>query len=175
MEKKAGRLKTKAESPMPMQIKTYNERNMKKLFLIAFCAAALSACQNNANQGETTTADSTSNDTSAIAAADAPKVKVEKAIYEFGEITQGQKVSYEFKFKNIGKTPLIITNASATCGCTIPEYPTAPIKPGEEGSIKVVFDSAGKMGLQDKVVTVTSNANPAFEQLHLVGDVKEKK
>ncbi len=147
---------------------------MKRLFLIAFCVAMLSACQNNTNQDKTATTDSTSNGTPVIADADAPKVQVEKAIYEFGEITQGEKVSYEFKFKNVGKTPLIITNATATCGCTVPEYPSQPIKPGEEGSIKVVFDSTGKLGLQDKVVTVTSNANPTFEQLHLVGDVKEK-
>lgn len=148
---------------------------MKKLFLITICAATLSACQNKTNESETITADSTANPTSIIAEADAPKVQVEKAIYEFGDITEGQKVTYEFKFKNVGKTPLIITNASATCGCTVPEYPSAPVKPGEEGTIKVTFDSSGRVGLQDKVVTVTSNANPAFEQLHLVGNVKEKK
>lgn len=148
---------------------------MKKLFLITICAAAFSACQNKTAESEAATTDTTTSGTPVIAEADAPKVQVEKAIYEFGEITQGEKVSYEFKFKNAGKTPLIITNASATCGCTVPEYPSQPIKPGEEGSIKVVFDSAGKLGLQDKVVTITSNANPAFEQLHLVGDVKEKK
>ncbi|MNJ92980.1 hypothetical protein D3C87_106570 [compost metagenome] len=148
---------------------------MKKLFLIAFCAATLAACQSKTNDEGKSATDSLSNETPVIAEADAPKVQVEKAIYEFGEIKQGEKVSYEFKFKNVGKTPLIITNASATCGCTVPEYPSAPVKPGEEGVIKVVFDSAGKLGLQDKVVTVTSNANPAFEQLHLVGDVIEKK
>ncbi|WAC40684.1 DUF1573 domain-containing protein [Pedobacter sp. SL55] len=147
---------------------------MKKLFLVALCAVAFSACQNKTSEGKTTTTDSIASETPVIAEADAPKVQVEKAIYEFGEIKQGEKVSYEFKFKNVGKTPLIITNATATCGCTVPEYPSAPVKPGEEGVIKVIFDSAGKMGLQDKVVTVTSNANPAFEQLHLVGDVKEK-
>ncbi|MFN0292135.1 DUF1573 domain-containing protein [Pedobacter helvus] len=148
---------------------------MKKLFLMALFAVAFSACQNKATESETATiTDTTANGTPVIAEADAPKVQVEKAIYEFGEIKQGEKVSYEFKFKNVGKTPLIITNATATCGCTVPEYPSAPVKPGEEGVIKVVFDSAGKMGLQDKVVTITSNANPAFEQLHLVGDVKEK-
>ncbi|SOD14713.1 DUF1573 domain-containing protein [Pedobacter xixiisoli] len=147
---------------------------MKKLFLIAICAATFVACQNKTSEGETATTDTTSTETPVIAEADAPKVQVERAIYEFGEIKQGEKVNYEFKFKNVGKTPLIITNATATCGCTVPEYPSAPVKPGEEGVIKVVFDSTGKLGLQDKVVTITSNANPAFEQLHLVGDVKEK-
>jgi len=148
---------------------------MKKLFLIALCAAAFSACQSKSAESNTTGTDSTSTETPVIAEADAPKVQVEKTIYEFGEITQGEKVTYTFKFKNVGKTPLIITNATATCGCTQPEYPTEPVKPGAEGEIKVTFDSTGKSGLQDKVVTITSNANPKFEELHLVGDVKEKK
>jgi archaellum component FlaG (FlaF/FlaG flagellin family) len=151
---------------------------MKKLFLIACCAAAFTACQNNSKtNGTSETAavanPSSSTENTAIADPDAPKVEVEKAVYEFGEIKQGEKVSYTFKFKNIGKTPLIITNASATCGCTQPEYQKEPIKPGEEGTIQVTFNSAGKEGLQDKVVTITSNANPAFEQLHLVGNVKK--
>lgn len=148
---------------------------MKKLFLIALCAAAFSACQSKSAESKATGTDSISTETPVIAEADAPKVKVEKTIYEFGEITQGEKVSYTFKFKNVGKTPLIITNATATCGCTQPEYPTEPVKPGADGEIKVTFDSTGKLGLQDKVVTITSNANPKFEELHLVGDVKEKK
>lgn len=148
---------------------------MKKHFLIAICAASLAACQSKNTESETAATDSTSAVTPVIAEADAPKVQVEKAVYEFGEITQGEKVTYTFKFKNTGKTPLIITDATATCGCTQPEYPKQPVKPGEDGEIKVTFDSTGKTGLQDKVVTITSNANPAFEALHLVGDVKEKK
>jgi hypothetical protein len=77
--------------------------------------------------------------------------------------------------KNVGKTPLIITDATATCGCTVPEYPKTPIKPGEEGTITVVFNSIGKTGMQDKVVTIKSNANPEAESLHLVGEIKQKK
>lgn len=106
---------------------------------------------------------------------DAPKFKFEKEIFDFGVIQEGESVKTSFKFKNTGKTPLIITDATATCGCTQPEYPKTPIKPGEEGIITVVFNSLGKVGMQDKVVTITSNANPAAEGLHLVGEVKEKK
>jgi Protein of unknown function (DUF1573) len=146
---------------------------MKKVFLILFSALAFVACQNSSNKVETNTTTSTDSNV-LVADADAPKVKVEKAIYDFGTIVQGEKVHYDFKFKNNGKTPLIITDASATCGCTVPEYPKQPIKPGEEGTIKVIFNSTGKIGIQDKVVTITSNANPKFEELHLVGEVKEK-
>ncbi|MNL78127.1 hypothetical protein D3C87_2044480 [compost metagenome] len=69
---------------------------------------------------------------------------------------------------------MIILNATATCGCTVPEIPKEPIKPGEEGEIKVVFDSNGKIGMQDKVITVTSNAQPHIASLHLTGEVKEQ-
>jgi hypothetical protein len=98
----------------------------------------------------------------------------EKGNYDFGKITQGEKVSYSYKFKNSGKSPLIILNATATCGCTVPVVPKDPIKPGEEGEIKVVFDSNGKSGMQDKVITVTSNAQPHIASLHLTGEVKEQ-
>lgn len=150
---------------------------MNKYFLGMVLVAALSACQNSNSQTSSSNSigSTEKTDTTALADPDAPKVAVEKTTYEFGTITQGEKVKHEFKFKNVGKTPLIITNASATCGCTVPDYPKNPIKPGEEGIIAVVFDSAGKLGQQDKVVTVTSNANPSFDQLHLVGEVKEKK
>lgn len=145
---------------------------MNKIFLGLIVAASFASCQNT-TQEQTELVDSTS--TVILAEGDAPKVQVEKAIHEFGVITQGEKVAYEFKFKNIGSTPLIISNATATCGCTVPEYPNAPVKPGEEGIIKVIFDSAGKLGLQDKVITITSNANPAFEDLHLVGEIMQAK
>ena len=104
---------------------------------------------------------------------DAPVISFEQGMYNFGSIVQGEKVQYDFKFKNTGKSPLIINDATATCGCTVPEKPTAPVKPGETGVIRVVFNSTGKMGMQDKVVTITSNGNPATTEVHLIGEVKE--
>ena len=146
---------------------------MKKLLMIGLAVAMLTACtQNKESKTDEKVADAVEG---SVSAADAPKVKFEKEVYDFGVIQEGEKVHYNFKFKNEGKTPLIITNASATCGCTVPEYPTAPIKPGEEGEIKVIFDSTGKNGMQDKVVTLVSNANPVANRLHLVGEVKAKK
>jgi hypothetical protein len=85
--------------------------------------------------------------------------------------SSGQKVSYSFKFKNTGTTPLIISNAQATCGCTVPEYPRSPVPPGAEGAINVVYDSAGQTGMQAKIITLTSNAYPTTTQLVLKGQV----
>jgi hypothetical protein len=85
--------------------------------------------------------------------------------HDFGKITQGEKVSYSFVFKNTGNSDLIISNASASCGCTIPNYPKAPVKPGEESKIDVVFNSEGKSGLVEKTVTLTTNCTPSTKLL----------
>lgn len=149
---------------------------MKRLFIMACAVIAFTACNRSksATIEQKAEAMATTSGTPGVTAEDAPKVKFQEEIFDFKQITQGEKVQYEFKFKNEGKTPLIITNATATCGCTVPEYPSEPVKPGEEGTIKVVFNSEGKMGMQDKVVTITSNANPEMPKLHLVGEVKAK-
>ncbi len=129
-------------------------------------AVIFAACNNNVkNQAG---ADSTA---SAVDPASAPVIKFEKDVYEFGKIKQGESVSYNFKFENTGKSPLIIKDAHATCGCTVPEFSKDPIPAGGSSVIKVVFNSAGKEGLQDKVVTIVANTIPANTQVHLIGEV----
>ena len=148
---------------------------MKKIFVIACAVITFTACKQKtvpAAEAAAQATDTTASNAPGVLAADAPKMKFEKDAYDFGTIEQGEKVHYDFKFTNTGKTPLIISDATATCGCTVPEFPRTPIKPGEDGIIKVVFDSQGKIGVQDKVVTITSNANPVAAQLHLRGEVK---
>ncbi len=95
----------------------------------------------------------------------------EKDEYAFGTITQGQTVSYDFTFTNTGNEPLIITNAQASCGCTVPQWPKEPIMKGQSGTIKVTFSSTGKLGVQDRTVTITSNAKQNPMVLHLKGTV----
>lgn len=89
----------------------------------------------------------------------------------FGTITQGTTVTETFKFTNTGKTPLVITDATATCGCTHPTFTADPIPPGKTGEIKVTFNSTGKMGPQDKVITITSNNKTGTTYVHLIGTV----
>ncbi|SFG74585.1 DUF1573 domain-containing protein [Pedobacter insulae] len=145
---------------------------MKRLILSLLVSVLLAACGQNKDSSTAVVLDSTGK---AVSAVDAPVIKFEEELYDFGVINEGESVKYEFKFKNVGKTPLIISNATATCGCTVPEYPTTPIKPGDEGKIKVIFNSQGKVGIQDKVVSIISNANPYLATLHVVGEVKAKK
>nr|WP_199159081.1 DUF1573 domain-containing protein [Pedobacter sp. ASV2] len=153
---------------------------MKKIFILAIAALSFSACRNANTQNKVeATGVSVGNDTSKtavkVAPADAAIISFEKEIYDFEKIQQGEKVQHNFKFTNTGKSPLIISNATATCGCTIPEPPKEPILPGKEGVIKVIFNSEGKMGMQDKVITVVSNANPNVSTVHLVVEVLVKK
>jgi hypothetical protein len=100
-----------------------------------------------------------------------PEFKFETEEHNFGTIKQGDAVTYEFKFTNTGNEPLIITNAEGSCGCTVPVYPKQPIMKGQTASIKVTFNSAGKSGVQDKTVTITSNAKQNPMVLHMKGNV----
>ena len=155
-----------------------------KHIVVAAVILAIAAC-NNSRSTDALNADSVKFDSLAgmpvtpepqpVDSATAPRIKFEKEAYDFGTITSGEKVTYSFKFKNIGESPLIISNAEASCGCTVPEYPNKPVNPGAEGIIKVVFDSSGKTGMQNKVVTITSNAIPAVSELHIIGNLKEAK
>lgn len=146
---------------------------MKKLFFSIIAAGLLlSAC----NQASKTAAKTDSTATSGAAVtANVPVMKFEYVTHDFGKIKQGDKVNYKFNFTNTGKSPLIISNAQASCGCTKPVWPSGPIKPGASGLIDVTFDSAGKIGLQDKMITITANTNPPQNMVHLVGEVLEKK
>ena len=104
---------------------------------------------------------------------DSTTVELIDRVYNFGTITEGDKVEYNFRFKNTGKKPLVISSASASCGCTVPEKPEKPVMPGETSFIKVVFNSKGKSGHQDKSIIVSSNAKPSFPDLLLSGEVKQ--
>jgi Protein of unknown function (DUF1573) len=101
-------------------------------------------------------------------------VQLIDSAFDFGTLTQGETVEYNYRFKNTGTNPLIIFKAEATCGCTIPEKPEKPLMPGETGVIKVIFNSAGKKDHQSKDITVTANTTPEFPILKLTGTVKEK-
>ncbi|EOZ92627.1 hypothetical protein A33Q_4008 [Indibacter alkaliphilus LW1] len=93
---------------------------------------------------------------------------------DFGDITQGDKVEHTFVFTNSGDTPLVISNVAVSCGCTAPNWPKEPIAPGSTGELKVVFNSAGKMGRQNSVVRIYSNASEPIEKVSLISNVLPK-
>jgi hypothetical protein len=106
-----------------------------------------------------------------------PVITWEKSAYDFGDLTQGDKVEHIFKFRNTGNEPLIITNIQVTCGCTTPKgWARDPILPGQSSEITIAFNSLGKFGKQNKVVTLVSNAvNPDGGQISFTANVLEKK
>jgi hypothetical protein len=94
--------------------------------------------------------------------------------HDFGQINEGEVVSVDFAFTNDGEAPLIISNASGSCGCTVPQWPRTPIAPGESGVISVSFNSESKPGNQNKTVTLTSNTMPNVKVLKISAQVTPK-
>lgn len=103
-----------------------------------------------------------------------PMFDFEKTDHDFGQITDGDVVTHTFKFTNTGEAPLIIQDAKATCGCTVPSYPKAPIPVGGSGEIVVKFDSSNKPGVQNKTVTLTANTFPSTSKLNIKSVVVAK-
>ena len=102
-------------------------------------------------------------------------VKFEELSYDWGTLEEGKSMTHIFKFKNTGKEDFIISDARGSCGCTVPEWPKEPIKPGQNSDIKVVFNSAGKSGQVNKTVTITANSDPSPITLVIKGTVEPKK
>lgn len=98
-------------------------------------------------------------------------VQLIDSTHNFGRVTDGEHVVFNYRFRNSGDKPLIISSATASCGCTVPEKPEQPIAQGELGYIKVVFDSKGRVGPVHKEIHVVSNARPGFSVLQLTGEV----
>jgi len=93
---------------------------------------------------------------------------------DFGDIIQGEKVEHTFRLENTGGAPLVISNVAATCGCTVPAWPKEPIAPGDHADIKVTFNSAGKMGKQNSVVRIYSNATEPIQKISMITNVLPK-
>ena len=152
---------------------------MKWIPLFLTSVTLLASCNTGNNQGgETQASDVTGAQVGQAVGQDATAADTSGAVleavedsYDFGTVKEGEKVEHEFAFTNTGSSPLILSNVQASCGCTTPEYSKNPIAPGERGTVKVVFNSAGQLGKQHKVVTITSNAATTHTLLHLRGEV----
>ncbi|PVY38203.1 DUF1573 domain-containing protein [Pontibacter virosus] len=162
---------------------------MKKNFLLALAlgtAMTVTSCdQNNTTESEATTAEATSSveqpqvvdnpnvvPTSQTASTENMAVmSFASTEYDFGTIKEGEVVEHTFKFTNTGKSPLVIESASASCGCTAPDWTKTPVAPGEEGEVKVRFDSRNKPGQQSPTVTVRANTEPNIVRVFMKGNV----
>jgi hypothetical protein len=152
---------------------------MKRILIISLLAFA--ACNNTnsnnspaANQLPTALVNNphTANGLDIVAADRKPVMAFKDTLHDFGAINENEKVACEFAFTNTGKTPLIISNATGSCGCTVPDYPHEPVAPGKSGIMKVTFNSAGKKGRQEKSVTIHTNSIQGIHMLYITADIK---
>ncbi|MDT3387442.1 MAG: DUF1573 domain-containing protein [Bacteroidota bacterium] len=105
------------------------------------------------------------------------QIKFDKLSYDFGDFSESSAVQKcNFTFTNVGDQPLVINQAVASCGCTVPTYTKTPIKPGEKGSIVVTYNGKGKFpGHFKKTITVRTNGVPEMTRLYVEGNMEEAK
>ena len=100
-----------------------------------------------------------------------PEFEFKETNHAFGEVMAGEVKTHIFEFTNVGKTDLIINDVSSSCSCTVPEFTKEPVPPGGSGSIKVVFSSKGRSGMNSKNITVVANTIPNSKVLTISADV----
>lgn len=159
-----------------------------RLFLVVITAVIIGACtdkklENNLKSLEKRVAQlekrsgiaPVSEDQSAIVASGEdgafPVMTFESTEYDFGTVKEGEVVDYIFKFTNTGSFPLIISKATATCGCTVPQWPKDPIGVGESGEIRVKFNTQNRTNQQTKYVNINANTRPEVTRLKISGNV----
>jgi hypothetical protein len=106
--------------------------------------------------------------------AEKPVMKFRETTFNFQKVNEGEEVTHEFEFTNEGKTDLLISKAVASCGCTVPEWPKEPVRPGKGGRIKATFNTEGKSGQQHKTIVITANTKPEQTNVFLEGEVIPK-
>ena len=147
---------------------------MKKILFTVVIATSLVACNNTYKTTDTSTDQVENNISSAEESTQGKgKIEFENNTFEFGTVKEGAVVDHVFKFKNTGTEPVILAQVSATCGCTTPDYTKEPVLPGKDGEIKVSFDSHGQVGIQQKIITIASNAENGVTTVQLKGTVEK--
>ncbi|HMR18436.1 MAG TPA: DUF1573 domain-containing protein [Sphingobacterium sp.] len=135
--------------------------------------AILASCGNSTQQNGNDNTDRTVG--SEVSANNGAMGKIEyvETEFDFGTIKEGNIIDHVFKFKNTGDAPVILSQVSASCGCTTPDYTKEPVLPGQEGEIRVSFNSQGQVGRQQKIVTISSNAENRVSTVQIKGTVEK--
>lgn len=149
---------------------------MKKQILLSIALFTLifTACEEKPSAKINTTNLETAKERDAKLSLGAPIIEFDQKEYDFGTVTEGEKVQGVFKVTNSGKVDLIITSVKPSCGCTTPAYTKDAIAPGASGEIKFEFNSANRVGKQNKSITVKSNAEKNTEVIRIKGTVTAK-
>ena len=140
---------------------TKNVSNIKFVIAVSFIVSIISlSCKLNNDKN------SLENHNNGV-----PQIQFDTTYYDFGNLIQGEKAAYTFKFKNTGTADLLIHDAYSTCGCAVPSFSKEPIKPGDSGTVDVTFNSEGKRGLQYKTVTLKLNTRIKEKSLMIKANV----
>jgi len=141
--------------------------------LAAVAAMVFTSCEDNAaekvneeNQKEVAERDANSSE--------APEMKFDNEMHDFGTINEGDVVEHTFMFENTGGSPLVVSNAKGSCGCTVPTWSKEPIAPGEKGEMVVKFNSNGKPNNQMKTIRITANTESGQEMIKIKSFVTPK-
>ena len=148
---------------------------MKQFIFSMFLVAGILSCGEKTSTEVNADIVNNPNTASGDSTGKVASITFEESTFDFGEAIEGQVVEHVFKFTNTGSNDLIIFDAKGSCGCTVPEYPKTPIKPGESSEIRVKFDTNGKQNAQEKNVTITANTQPNISTLVIKGFVKPAK
>lgn len=143
--------------------------NILRSIFICITLATLVSCGNSRNN-EDQSSDTLVNE----AAMAGGKIEFAEPIFDFGQVKEGEVVEQVYAYTNTGTAPVILSQVSASCGCTTPSYTQTPVLPGQSGEIKVSFDSNGQVGKQQKIVTIVSNADNKVATIQLRGEVLPK-
>lgn len=145
--------------------------NKTFILILIFIIPVLFSCKENNNQTTGNEYNITNQNSSNANIKGTPIITFKELEYNFGTLIQGEKVAHSFVFTNTGGGNLIISNVSASCGCTAPKWSREPIPAGGTGKIEVVFDSKGRDGKQTKTVKVYSNTEPNVTDLVIRCDI----
>jgi hypothetical protein len=127
-------------------------------------AAVITGCGGNSAKGSSETG---------MNPADTGKAVLSFIEYEhdFGKVNEGERIGCFFSFTNSGTSDLLISSAVTSCGCTVPKFEKKPVRPGDSGTLEVIFDTSGRNGIQTKTIAVHSNAARPVVVLQIKAEV----
>jgi hypothetical protein len=145
-----------------------------KIIVVFMLSLAFISCKESATSKINTSNLESAKERDAVIGLGSAIVEFDQTEYDFGELVEGEIAEGTFKITNKGKVNLIITSAKATCGCTVPEWPRDPIAPGASANLKFTFNSSGRVGKQNKSITLQTNSEKVTELIRIKGTVVKK-
>jgi len=146
---------------------------MRKYFLLVCASLIVSASSFAQGQHEqiNVPAKPAADKQATVSNPNAPILTVAEQSYDFSTVVEGPQITHDFKIKNEGKEPLILSNVHASCGCTVPTWPKEPILPGKESVISVTYNTSGRPGHFTKSITIESNSSGGNKVINITGEV----